>query len=113
MRYTSSLPRKLSGIRGKFAMFGIIPGSVYAWPKNVLHWKGIDRYSTTHARALRNCRSASESATATQCHARSRCLQKANDHQAHRRRGSAGDHHAPLRTTQYTPDLKPSGGRLG
>ncbi len=24
-------------------MFGIIPGSVYGWPKNVLHWKGIDR----------------------------------------------------------------------
>jgi len=34
MRYTSPLPRKLSGIRGKFAMLGIIPGSVYAWPKN-------------------------------------------------------------------------------
>ena len=24
-------------------MFGIIPGSVYGWPNNVLHWKGIDR----------------------------------------------------------------------
>jgi uncharacterized protein (DUF362 family) len=24
-------------------MFGTIPGSVYGWPKNVLHWKGIDR----------------------------------------------------------------------
>lgn len=24
-------------------MFGIVPGSVYGWPKNVLHWKGIDR----------------------------------------------------------------------
>ena len=24
-------------------MFGAIPGSVYGWPKNVLHWKGIDR----------------------------------------------------------------------
>jgi uncharacterized protein (DUF362 family) len=24
-------------------MFGIIPGVAYGWPKNVLHWKGIDR----------------------------------------------------------------------
>ena len=24
-------------------MFGAIPGSVYGWPKSVLHWKGIDR----------------------------------------------------------------------
>jgi uncharacterized protein (DUF362 family) len=24
-------------------MFGAIPGSVYGWPKNVLHWKGIGR----------------------------------------------------------------------
>ena len=24
-------------------MFGTIPGSVYGWPKNVLHWKGIER----------------------------------------------------------------------
>lgn len=23
-------------------MFGIIPGAVYGWPKNVLHWAGID-----------------------------------------------------------------------
>src|SRR6516165_2575264 len=23
--------------------FGTIPGSVYGWPKNLLHWKGIDR----------------------------------------------------------------------
>jgi hypothetical protein len=23
-------------------MFGAIPGSVYGWPKNVLHWKGIE-----------------------------------------------------------------------
>jgi len=23
-------------------MFGVIPGSVYGWPKNVLHWAGID-----------------------------------------------------------------------
>ena len=22
-------------------MFGVIPGSCYGWPKNVLHWKGI------------------------------------------------------------------------
>jgi uncharacterized protein (DUF362 family) len=22
-------------------MFGIVPGSVYGWPKNVLHWQGI------------------------------------------------------------------------
>jgi uncharacterized protein (DUF362 family) len=23
-------------------MFGVIPGAVYGWPKNVLHWRGID-----------------------------------------------------------------------
>lgn len=23
-------------------MFGIIPGSVYGWPKNILHWQGIE-----------------------------------------------------------------------
>lgn len=23
-------------------MFGIVPGAVYGWPKNILHWKGID-----------------------------------------------------------------------
>src|SRR5215467_7234089 len=24
-------------------LFGIVPGSCYGWPKNVLHWAGIDR----------------------------------------------------------------------
>lgn len=24
-------------------MFGIVPGSCYGWPKNILHWAGIDR----------------------------------------------------------------------
>jgi len=24
-------------------MFGIVPGSCYGWPKNLLHWAGIDR----------------------------------------------------------------------
>ena len=24
-------------------MFGIVPGSKYGWPKNLLHWKGIHR----------------------------------------------------------------------
>ena len=24
-------------------MFGVVPGSVYGWPKNVLHWAGIHR----------------------------------------------------------------------
>src|SRR5580692_7947429 len=24
-------------------MFGIVPGSCYGWPKNVLHWAGIDK----------------------------------------------------------------------
>jgi uncharacterized protein (DUF362 family) len=23
-------------------LFGVLPGSVYGWPKNVLHWEGID-----------------------------------------------------------------------
>lgn len=24
-------------------LFGIVPGSIYGWPKNVLHWAGIDK----------------------------------------------------------------------
>ena len=24
-------------------LFGIVPGSIYGWPKNVLHWAGIDQ----------------------------------------------------------------------
>ena len=24
-------------------MFGVVPGTKYGWPKNVLHWKGIHR----------------------------------------------------------------------
>ncbi len=24
-------------------MFGVIPGAKYGWPKNILHWKGIER----------------------------------------------------------------------
>jgi len=24
-------------------LFGVVPGSVYGWPKNVLHWAGIDQ----------------------------------------------------------------------
>jgi uncharacterized protein (DUF362 family) len=24
-------------------MFGVIPGAIYGWPKNVLHWQGIER----------------------------------------------------------------------
>src|ERR1019366_5889236 len=24
-------------------MFGVVPGACYGWPKNVLHWAGIDR----------------------------------------------------------------------
>ncbi len=23
-------------------LFGVVPGSVYGWPKNILHWQGID-----------------------------------------------------------------------
>ncbi len=23
-------------------LFGLVPGAVYGWPKNVLHWAGID-----------------------------------------------------------------------
>lgn len=23
-------------------LFGVVPGSIYGWPKNVLHWEGID-----------------------------------------------------------------------
>ena len=24
-------------------LFGVAPGAAYGWPKNLLHWKGIDR----------------------------------------------------------------------
>jgi uncharacterized protein (DUF362 family) len=24
-------------------LFGCVPGAIYGWPKNILHWKGIDR----------------------------------------------------------------------
>ena len=24
-------------------LFGVVPGVAYGWPKNLLHWKGIDR----------------------------------------------------------------------
>src|SRR3989454_9474610 len=24
-------------------MFGVVPGAKYGWPKNILHWKGIER----------------------------------------------------------------------
>ena len=24
-------------------MFGVVPGGAYGWPKNILHWRGIDR----------------------------------------------------------------------
>ncbi len=27
-------------------LFGVVPGSVYGWPKNVLHWEGIDNSIT-------------------------------------------------------------------
>jgi uncharacterized protein (DUF362 family) len=34
-------------------MFGIVPGSCYGWPKNVLHWAGIDRAILDVAAAAR------------------------------------------------------------
>jgi uncharacterized protein (DUF362 family) len=34
-------------------MFGIVPGSCYGWPKNVLHWAGIDRAILDIAAAAR------------------------------------------------------------
>lgn len=24
-------------------MFGVVPGSKYGWPKNILHWRGIQQ----------------------------------------------------------------------
>jgi uncharacterized protein (DUF362 family) len=24
-------------------LFGIVPGAIYGWPKNILHWAGIDK----------------------------------------------------------------------
>jgi uncharacterized protein (DUF362 family) len=34
-------------------MFGVVPGSCYGWPKNVLHWAGIDRAILDVAAAAR------------------------------------------------------------
>jgi uncharacterized protein (DUF362 family) len=34
-------------------MFGVVPGSCYGWPKNVLHWAGIDRAILDVAAAIR------------------------------------------------------------
>jgi uncharacterized protein (DUF362 family) len=34
-------------------MFGVVPGSCYGWPKNVLHWAGIDRAILDVAAATR------------------------------------------------------------
>jgi uncharacterized protein (DUF362 family) len=33
-------------------LFGVVPGSVYGWPKNVLHWEGIDNSIVELAAAL-------------------------------------------------------------
>lgn len=34
-------------------LFGIVPGSCYGWPKNILHWAGIDRAILDIAAAAR------------------------------------------------------------
>jgi uncharacterized protein (DUF362 family) len=34
-------------------MFGTVPGAVYGWPKNILHWRGIDNSITDINVALR------------------------------------------------------------
>jgi uncharacterized protein (DUF362 family) len=34
-------------------MFGVVPGSCYGWPKNILHWAGIDRAILDVAAAAR------------------------------------------------------------
>lgn len=42
--------RKLAGVPGRIhvrvvvhaAVVGAVPGTVYGWPKNTLHWQGID-----------------------------------------------------------------------
>ena len=33
-------------------LFGVVPGSVYGWPKNVLHWEGIDNSIVELAAAI-------------------------------------------------------------
>jgi uncharacterized protein (DUF362 family) len=33
-------------------LFGIVPGAVYGWPKNILHWQGIDRSIVEIAAAI-------------------------------------------------------------
>lgn len=33
-------------------LFGVVPGSVYGWPKNVLHWQGIDNSIVELAAAI-------------------------------------------------------------
>jgi hypothetical protein len=51
----SALRRRLAGLHAKMKthhwvgatlsmknLFGVVPGGIYGWPKNVLHWAGID-----------------------------------------------------------------------
>ena len=33
-------------------LFGVVPGSIYGWPKNVLHWQGIDNSIVELAAAI-------------------------------------------------------------
>lgn len=33
-------------------LFGVVPGSIYGWPKNVLHWQGIDHSIVELAAAI-------------------------------------------------------------
>lgn len=33
-------------------LFGVVPGSIYGWPKNVLHWQGIDHSIVELATAI-------------------------------------------------------------
>jgi uncharacterized protein (DUF362 family) len=33
--------------------FGVVPGAVYGWPKNVLHWRGIDNSIVDLAATIR------------------------------------------------------------
>jgi uncharacterized protein (DUF362 family) len=33
--------------------FGVVPGAVYGWPKNILHWRGIDNSIVDLAATIR------------------------------------------------------------
>ena len=65
-------------------LFGVVPGGVYGWPKNVLHWAGIPEcIADLHALFPKSVRDRRR-------HRRDGRQRPHSGHAAHRRRGSGG-----------------------